>query len=105
MVGILFGLLALLALLYFLQDKLIFFPQKLPKEEADRLSKRYSHIENVNLKTGNNISIKGWLVKNSSLLKSPLIVYFGGNAEELSYLIYYADKVKSWSLALINYRG
>ncbi|MBM4145709.1 MAG: alpha/beta hydrolase [Nitrospira sp.] len=105
MAGILIGLLALLALLYFLQDKLIFFPQKLPKEEADRLSKRYSHIENINLKTGNNISIKGWLVKNSNLTKSPLIIYFGGNAEELSYLIYYADKVKGWSLALINYRG
>jgi len=105
MVGILIGLFALFALLYFLQDKLIFFPQKLPKEEADRLSKRYSHIEDVNLKTGNNISIKGWLVKNSTLLKSPLIIYFGGNAEELSYLIYYADKFKGWSLALINYRG
>lgn len=105
MVGILIGLLALLALLYFLQDKLIFFPQKLPKEEAAGLLKRYSHIENVNLKTGNNISIKGWLIKNSTLLKSPLIIYFGGNAEELSYLIYYTDKVKGWSLALINYRG
>jgi uncharacterized protein len=105
MVGILIGLLALLALLYFLQDKLIFFPQKLPKEEADRLSIRYSHIENINLRTGNNIIIKGWLVKNSSLEKSPLIIYFGGNAEELSYMIYYADKVKGWSLALINYRG
>lgn len=105
MAGILIGLLALLALLYFLQDKLIFFPQKLSKEEADRLSKRYSHIENINLKTGNNISIKGWLVKNSLLPKSPLIIYFGGNAEELSYLIYYADKVKGWSLTLINYRG
>lgn len=105
MVGILIGLLALLALLYFLQDRLIFFPQKLPKEEADRLSTRYSHIENINLKTGNNISIKGWLVRNSTLLKSPLIIYFGGNAEELSYMIYYADKVTGWSLALINYRG
>jgi hypothetical protein len=105
MIGILIGLLALLALLYFLQDKLIFFPQKLPKEEAGRILKRYSHVENINLKTGNNISIKGWFVKNSTLLKSPLIIYFGGNAEELSYMIYYADKVKGWSLALINYRG
>jgi uncharacterized protein len=105
MVGILIGLLALLAFLYFLQDKLIFFPQKLPKGEADRLSKRYSHIENVNLKTGNNIIIKGWLVKNSTLPKAPLIIYFGGNAEELSYLISYADKIKDWSWSLMNYRG
>jgi len=105
MAGILIGLLTLLAILYFLQDKLIFFPQKISEEEAERISKRYSFIENISLKTVNNISIKGWFVKNSTLQKSPLIIYFGGNAEELSYLVHYADKFKGWSLALINYRG
>lgn len=105
MVGILIGFLALLALLYFFQEKLIFFPQKLSKEEADNLVKRYSHIETISLKSGNNITIHGWLVKNSGLSKSPLIIYFGGNAEEVSYLIHYAEKVKGWSLAIMNYRG
>lgn len=105
MVGVLIGLLALLALLYIFQEKLIFFPQRISAEEADTIVKRHPHIENISLKTENNTSIKGWLVKNSNLSKSPLIIYFGGNAEEVSYLVYYADKVKGWSLALMNYRG
>ena len=105
MIGILIGLLALLSLIYLLQERLIFFPQKLTQEEADRLLKKYSHINNIDIKTANNISIKGWLVKNSPSPKAPLIIYFGGNAEELSYLIHYAGKAKDWAWALMNYRG
>jgi pimeloyl-ACP methyl ester carboxylesterase len=105
MIGVLLGLCALLALFYIFQEKLIFFPQRISAEEADTLEKRYSQIETISLKSGNSITIKGWFVKNSTIPKSPLIIYFGGNAEEVSYLVYYADKVKGWSLALMNYRG
>ncbi len=104
-IGVLIGLFALLTLLYFFQEKLIFFPQKLSKEEAHNIGKRYSHIETISLKSGNHITIHGWLVKNSGMPKSSLIIYFGGNAEEVSYLIHYAEKVKGWSLAIMNYRG
>lgn len=108
MVGFLLGIFVILALLYIFQDKLIFFPQTLTADKADRIAKRYSHnsrIEDISLKTEKGISIRGWFVKNSTLSESPLIIYFGGNAEEVSYLIYYTDKIKGWSLVLMNYRG
>lgn len=104
-IGVLTGLFALLALLYFSQEKLIFFPQKLSKEEAHNISAGNSHIETISLKSSNHIIIHGWLVKNSDLPKASLIIYFGGNAEEVSYLVHYAEKVKGWSLAIMNYRG
>lgn len=98
----------LLALLYFFQDKMIFFPQRLTAEESERIAhvqSQNSQIENISLKTEKHLHLRGWLVKNSNLQQSPLIIYFGGNAEELSYLIHYSRRIQGWSLALINYRG
>jgi len=105
LIGVSIGLVALVVLLYFSQDNLIFFPRTLSQEEADRIVRRYPNAENISIKAVDNTILKGWLVKNSILSKSPLIIYFGGNADEVSHLIPEAGKFKGWSLALINYRG
>jgi alpha-beta hydrolase superfamily lysophospholipase len=103
--GVLFGVFVVLFLLYMFQEKLIFFPQKISEEEAEKIVKRFPNVESISIRTTDNITLRGWLVKTSNLQKSPLIIYFGGNAEEVSYLIHEAEKFDGWSLALINYRG
>ena len=104
-IGLLIVILALFVLLSILQERLIFYPQRISDKEAEILMKRYSRVESVSLKTHDNLTIRGWFLKNSSSSKSPLILYFGGNAEEVSYLLDYAEKIKGWSWVLINYRG
>jgi pimeloyl-ACP methyl ester carboxylesterase len=49
--------------------------------------------------------VRGWFVKNSQDEKSKLIIYFGGNAEEVSWMIDEMKKFKGWSAVLMNYRG
>ncbi len=49
--------------------------------------------------------LNGWLVKNNGSDRSKLIIYFGGNGDELSYMIEAFDGLDDWSVALINYRG
>jgi hypothetical protein len=66
---------------------------------------QHAHIETLRIETEKGIRIHGWFVKNVHQEKLPVILYFGGNAEEVSYLARYADKVKGWSLVLMNYRG
>lgn len=99
------GLGVLLFLLFLLQDRLIFFPQPLTENEAGRIAGLYPDIEDIRVKTKDGIALRGWFVRNSALSQSPLIIYFGGNAEEVSYNIPEADRYGGWSLALINYRG
>jgi len=96
---------ALFVLFSILQERLIFYPQRISDKEAEILIKRYSRVEPISLKTHDNLTIRGWFLKNSSSSKSPLILYFGGNAEEVSYLLDYAEKIKGWSWVLMNYRG
>jgi uncharacterized protein len=103
--GVLFGAFVVLSLISMFQEKLIFFPQALSSEEADTIAKLYPHAESIAIRTPDNVNIRGWFVKNSKLPAAPLIIYFGGNAEELSYLVHEAEKFDGWSLALINYRG
>ncbi len=45
------------------------------------------------------------LLKTVPPAGSKILFYFGGNAEEVSYLIEKAPEFKDWSLILFNYRG
>jgi uncharacterized protein len=103
--GVILGLSLLLFLLYMLQEKLIFYPQPISDVEAKRISGLRTGMEDVEIRTKDGISLRGWFVRNSALPESPLIIYFGGNAEEVSCNIFEADGYNGWSLALINYRG
>lgn len=90
---------------YFAQEKMIFFPQGVPAWSLNRLKNKEKSVEDIDIRTKDRINIRGWLVKNSNLEKSPLIIYFGGNAEEVSYHIWDDHKFQGRSVALINYRG
>jgi len=94
-----------LILFYIFQDKMIFYPQRISQAEVESIRKNYSNVEEISLKTQDGITVKGWFVKNSSIGNPKILFYFGGNAEEVSYLIEKAPEFKGWSLVLLNYRG
>ncbi|MCX5781715.1 MAG: hypothetical protein NT145_03285 [Elusimicrobia bacterium] len=96
---------AFMALLYFSQEKFIFFPQSTPISTLKEIKTKYKNAEEVSIKTSDNVIIRGWLVKNTINKKTPLIIYFGGNADVLSDVIKQSKYFKEWSLGLINYRG
>ena len=91
--------------LYLMQDKLIFIQPKVDKDFISSLKKTYPYVEEVKLKTSDNVTLHGWYVKNSFATHSPLIIYFGGNAEEVSGHVVETEQFKGWSLLLVNYRG
>jgi pimeloyl-ACP methyl ester carboxylesterase len=69
--------------LYFLQDRLIFLPQ--PRSEARRveLLRRFPALEEIFLDTADGERLHGWRVR----AEGPLVLYFGGNAEEVSGML------------------
>ncbi|MBE0622393.1 MAG: alpha/beta hydrolase [Burkholderiales bacterium] len=91
-------------LIYFFQERLLFQPQPLT---ADPLQANPgTAIEEIDLVTSDRVHLRGWLVKASGTqAPAPLLVYFGGNAEEVSWLAATADRYAGWSLLLVNYRG
>lgn len=99
------GILAVsLALLFLLQERLLFFPQRISAERAAQM-KSLPNIEQLEVKSSDGVIVRGWLVKNPIVRPYKLLVYYGGNAEEVSYLAEARAKFGDRSLVLVNYRG
>jgi pimeloyl-ACP methyl ester carboxylesterase len=81
------------------QEQLLFFPRALESRPAPR-----PNLEDLTLVAADGARLRGWLVKGPRL-PAPLVIYFGGNAEEVSWLTGAASQFAGWSLLLVNYRG
>lgn len=110
------------ALVYLVQEKLLFFPQPLG---TPPLPPAGYTLEDITLRTAEDTRLSGWLARpqgapvhavdvQPSGLKaqgaqpttpSPLVIYFGGNAEEVSGMVADAGRFGGWALLAVNYRG
>ncbi len=84
-------------------DRFIFFPQPLDAAAAT-WARSHGNVEEVRLNGPDRSALHGWLVKPGSH-PAPLLVYFGGNAEEVSWMIGTAGGFAGCALLLMNYRG
>lgn len=92
------------------QDALIFYRQPLPESRRAEIARRYPAVEEVQLAAADGTRLHGWLVKPQAASPAPLVIYFGGNAEEVSWMLdAVGDPVRgetpgiAW--LLVNYRG
>ncbi len=87
--------LAACALLWAAQEKLLFYPRALAYQPL------HTAAVPVEIESSDAV-LRGWIVNGEQT--GPLIVYFGGNAEEVSGNIdYFADRHAT--TVLLNYRG
>jgi uncharacterized protein len=85
--------------LYRFQDRLIFIPQ--PTAPINRA--RYAAHE-IRLQRG-DVAVTGWFFKDGISAQRPLIVYYGGNAEDISLNIEDMGRFDTRSFLFMNYRG
>ncbi len=96
---------ALVAAIYILQDSILFSTQSITAERLNFLTENYPHAEDVKIMTADGVELHGWFVKNTHQRKAPLVIYFGGNAEEVSGQVESAHLLAGWNLLAVNYRG
>ncbi|MBF0380298.1 MAG: alpha/beta hydrolase fold domain-containing protein [Magnetococcales bacterium] len=91
--------------LYIFQDNMLFFPR--PLAPASKQILQHQHPGGmVNLQTVDKINLQGWMVNTPKRGKKPIMLYFGGNAEEVSsFLLTVAPKYPEWVIMAVNYRG
>lgn len=87
--------------LYFYQGKMLFYPTP-PVSSVPRPARGV--VEDVRLAAPDGVQLTGWLVRVTGE-RAPLLIYFGGNAEDVSWLVGMADRFAGHSLLLLNYRG
>src|SRR5205823_6116074 len=87
------------ALAWFAQESMIFFPQ--PVASTAHLSARTTPLEVV---AADGTHLRGWIVKGAAA-PAPVVIYFGGDAEEVSWTLADAHWPREWTIAGVNYRG
>ena len=98
------GLYAVLALgACAIQERLIFYPQG--PGPAHPAAPSGWRVESLALAGADGTRLEGWLVRPDSSQQVPAVLYFGGNAEEVSWMAEEAPRFGRAALVLVNYRG
>src|SRR5438067_2295213 len=84
---------------WLLQDHLIFFPQPLGSTAHVP-----SNAQPLEIVVADGTRLYGWM-RPATRMPAPLVLYFGGNAEEISWTIADRRWPADWSVAAVNYRG
>ena len=95
-------------IVYLAQDSLIFYRQPLPEARRADIAKRLPAARHAYLQAKDGTKLHAWHVKaagNAAAGKAPLIFYFGGNAEEVSWMIEETGNAPGFSWLLVDYRG
>src|SRR5690348_16524819 len=87
------------ALLYFGQESSIFFPQA----NDPQLRQRYS-AERFQIQSG-DATLEGWWIENPRASTPAVVLYFGGNAEDVLYTVSEASNIEARAVVVVNYRG
>jgi uncharacterized protein len=91
--------LAVCALAWWAQERLIFFPQ--PLASTAHLPARATALEVV---APDGARLRGWAVDGETV-PSPAVICFGGNAEEISWMLADGRWPRDWTIVAVNYRG
>jgi pimeloyl-ACP methyl ester carboxylesterase len=87
---------------YLAQDALIFYRQPIAEGRRAEIASRHPGVSDVFLDAPQGIRLHAWHVKSGA----PLLLYFGGNAEEVSWMIEAARaQAPQASWLLVDYRG
>ncbi|WP_394700109.1 alpha/beta hydrolase [uncultured Desulfosarcina sp.] len=86
-------------LLYLFQGRMIFFPQPTAPATLSRHADREIRLQHAGL------TLTGWFFNNGIDADHPLIVYYGGNAEDVSLNFADLNRFSARSFLFMNYRG
>jgi hypothetical protein len=81
------------------QDRLVFFPQ--PVGSTAHLPAEAQPLEIV---ASDGTRLRGWM-RVATATPAPIVLYFGGNAEEVSWTLADTRWPRDWTIVAVNYRG
>lgn len=90
-------------LMYLAQDSLLFYPQPLAEARRASIAQRPA-LESLFIDAADGTRLHAWHVKGAP--GASLVIYFGGNAEEVSWMLEEAPgRTPEASWLLVDYRG
>ena len=103
---LLYGIVCLL--MFYQQDRLLFITREVSTHRLNRVNEMETPVEEAWIVAEDGTRLHGWWVNKPSGLSQNLqriVLYYGGNAEEVSHMMEEAATFTRWSFLLMNYRG
>ncbi len=92
-------------LIYSYQDDLLFHPQPRSQSAVKEILAANPEFGELSYRMSDGTNISAYISKNTTIKKLPAVIYFGGNADEASYLMAKKKYFNNHVLVLVNYRG
>ncbi len=104
--GILIAYIIFCVYVYLNQEKLLFITQNISDERVAYL-RAGDHVEEITIMAEDGTRLHGWFFNSESEENTQpnVVIYFGGNAEEVSHMVDHVSRFSGWSYILMNYRG
>ena len=83
------------------QDRLIFYRQPMAEAQRSAVEQRFPAARSVFHSAADGTRLHAWHVPG----QGPLLIYFGGNAEEVSWMLERAGETPGAGWLLVDYRG
>jgi pimeloyl-ACP methyl ester carboxylesterase len=98
--------LLLFAYLYFFQDHMLYYPRPVDKSNL-RIIDQYFPGSDIALVAADGKKLTGWHWQPGTAVQNqtPVLVYFGGNAEDVSGMFIELAGLRQYAVATLNYRG
>ena len=90
-------------LVYLAQDALIFYRQPVPESRRVEVARRFPAGQEVFIQASDGTRLHAWHAKAPGA--ASLVLYFGGNAEEVSWMLEGLGETPGVSWLLVDYRG
>lgn len=89
---------------YLMQDKLIFQPRPIAEAERETIAARHPDVVDTFLQAPDGTRLHGWYIRSKP--GAPLVLYFGGNAEQVSWMLDEIPRRETGAAwLLVDYRG
>lgn len=100
MIGIAILYLGGMAYLYFFQNSILFNAGAIKQEAAFEVP----NMEHISLKVNDTVVLDG-VYKHAKSKDAPLLIYFGGNADDATRILLYTQELTDYNIVAFNYRG
>lgn len=116
-VGLVIGWIGFGAVVYAMQDRLVFSPRSVSSSRMEQIGRDYQRAQEIDIVAQDGAVLRGWLLPplargadvdrdgNSAETPSPLILVFAGQGGEASSYFDLAERLPGMAWAFINYRG
>lgn len=92
-------------LVWLVQDRLIFYRQPMADAQRAEVGRRHAGATSLFLSAADGTRLHAWHRPASGPAGGPLVIYFGGNAEDVSWMLAHAGEVPGAGWLLVDYRG